>query len=228
LSAQSDNIDKYVRSSSIKPILGYLNPSISEPILDLTFGESENAKLPSTNSVDKSGKYKIFYAGMNWNISSDPHRKNIYNLIKELDNIDIINIYGLKKNWNGYECYKGEIPFDGYSIVDKIHDSGICLVLSSQPHIEDSVCSCRLFEGLAAGVPIIADKNPFFIKWFGDNLFYINTSDTGAAVSQINTYMDYIEKNPQEVRVKLENCRNIFLERFLLDKQFLNILDKIA
>lgn len=211
LSAYSNNIDSFVRSKSNKPIIGYLNPSISEPILDFTFGE-----------------YKCFYAGMNWHMSYDSFRVNIYNLIKELDKSDIISIYGLKKNWTGYECYKEEIPFDGYSIVQKIHDCGICIVLSSQPHIDDSVCSCRIFEGLAAGVPIIADKNPFFITWFGDNLFYIDTEDTETAVSQIKTYIDYIKENPEEVMVKLENCRKIFLEHFILDKQFLYILEKLT
>ena len=247
LSAYSDNIDNFVTSISSKPIVGYLNPSISEPIFDFTFGQrSEASQLLSSKvallpvgdrrsqpcspygaAEENFGKYKCFYAGMNWHMSTDPYRVNVYNLIKELDKTDIINIYGLKNNWTGYACYKEEIPFDGYSIVQKIHDCGVCIVLSSQPHIDDSVCSCRLFEGLAAGVPIIADKNPFFITWFGDNLFYIDTEDTDAAVSQIKTYIEYIEENPEEVLVKMENCRKIFLEHFILDKQFLDIINKI-
>jgi hypothetical protein len=232
LSAYSDNIDDFVRSISNKPIVGYLNPSISEPILDFTFGQSHVvAQQLTAEGVSRPalfGNYTCFYAGMNWHMSTDPYRVNVYNLIKELDKTDIINIYGLKNNWTGYACYKEEIPFDGYSIVQKIHDCGVCIVLSSQPHIDDSVCSCRLFEGLAAGVPIIADKNPFFITWFGDNLFYIDTEDTDAAVSQIKTYIEYIKENPEEVLVKIENCRKIFLEYFILDKQFLDIIQKLT
>ena len=49
LSAYSDNIDNFVRSKSNKPIVGYLNPSISEPILDFTFGQrSEASQLLSS------------------------------------------------------------------------------------------------------------------------------------------------------------------------------------
>lgn len=212
LSAYSDNIDNFVTTNTGKPIIGYLNPTICDPILDFTFG-----------------KYICFYAGMNWSISYDTFRVNIYNLIKALDNSDtLLSIYGPKKSWMGYKCYQEEIPFDGYSIIQKIHDCGICLVLSSQPHINDSVSSCRIFEGLAAGVPIISDKNPFVQKWFGDNVLYIDTEDAGACLVQINEHVAFIREHSEDMLVKMENCRRIFLDNFLLDQQLLKVLMRVS
>ena len=210
LSAHSNYIDDFIKSHSDKPFLGFLNTSTDGPILDLTFGE-----------------YNCFYAGMNWNISTDSIRVNIFKLIKFLDNSPILYCYGLRECWKGYRSYKGEIPFDGISIIKEIHNCGICLVLSSSLHIAEGVCSCRLFEGLAAGVPIIADKNPFFQEWFGDNIFYIDTDDTLMAAKQVCEYINFFKSNPEETMTKMKNCRKIFLENFLLDKQLLQVVENV-
>jgi len=210
LSAHSDYVDTFIKSKSNKPFFGHLNTSTNGPILDLTFGE-----------------YKCFYAGMNWKISEDSLRKHIYHLIKFLDNSQILLCYGLKESWKHYKTYQGELPFNGTSIIHKIHQCGICLVLSSTLHIDEGICSCRIFEGLAAGVPIIADKNPFFEKWFGDNIFYIDAEDTEIAAKQIYDYIDFFKSNPEETMLKMENCRKIFLENFLLDKQLLDVIENV-
>jgi len=210
LSAHSNYVDDAIKSESDKPFLGYLNTSTDGPIYPFTFGE-----------------YTCFYAGMNWKISEDDIRNKIYQLIKLLDPTNIVATYGLKPNWKGYRSYRGEIPFDGVSMIKEIHKCGICLVLSSEHHITESICSCRVFEGLAAGVPIIADKNPFFQEWFGDNLFYIDTEDAMVAARQIVKYISYFKSNPEETMAKMENCRKVFLENFLLDKQLLEVIENV-
>jgi glycosyltransferase involved in cell wall biosynthesis len=218
LSAYSDNIDHYIKERSDKPFVGYLNTTLSGPILDITFGQCLQPN------------YKCFYIGMNWENRCNYltyNRKTAIDLIHKLDHTDLISIYGPKYAWTGCKSYIGEIPFDGESIVYEIHRCGICLVLSSQHHMDDSVCSNRLFEGLAAGVPIISDKNPFIQTWFGDNIFYIDTSSADIAVHQIQEYIAYFTTNPEETLVKIQNCREIFMNHFLMDKQLLQIIQNI-
>jgi glycosyltransferase involved in cell wall biosynthesis len=193
--------------------LGYLNTTLSGPILD-TFNEN----------------YKCFYVGTNWELVYDYltyNRQIVVDLIKKMDNLDIISIYGPKKAWKDVKSYVGEIDFDGTSIVYEIKKCGICLVLSSHHHIEDSVCSNRLFEGLAAGVPIISDKNPFIYMWFGDNIFYIDNSSPDVSVKQIQEYINYIKNYPDETREKIQNCRKIFCDNFLMDKQLSQIVENV-
>lgn len=214
LSAYSENIDNYVKSNSNKPFLGYLNPTISEPILDFSFG-----------------RYKCFYIAMYFNLEKDNIRKKIFDLINILDEKDMIEFYGPDKFWNDkkkYKSYVGSIPFDGAeTIVKTINECGVCLVLSSDLHIEDGVNSCRIFEGLAAGVPIISDKNPFVQKWFGDNIFYIDNEDSSIAVEQIKEHIEFFKNNPNETLEKMKNCREIFLKNFLLEKQFLQMINNV-
>lgn len=214
LSAHSENIDNYIKSNSNKPFLGYLNPTISDPILDYSFG-----------------RYKCFYIGMNFALEKDKIREKIFDLINRLDETDIIEFYGPDKFWNNkkrYKSYIGSIPFDGgETIVKKINDCGICLVLSSDLHIEDGVNSCRIFEGLAAGVPIISDKNPFVQKWFGDNIFYIDNEDSSRAVQQIKEHIEFFKNNSNETLEKMKKCREIFLKNFLLEKQFLHMINNV-
>lgn len=212
VSSYSDNIDNFVKSNTTKPFLGYMNTTLCDPIMNFTFGD-----------------YKCFYVGINWDKVS-LNRKKVNDLVKKMNDMEIISIYGPNRDkcWDNYKTYMGEIDFDGKSVVYKIHECGICLVLSSENHIEDSVCSNRLFEGLAAGVPIISDKNPFIQKWFGDNIFYIDNDDIEKASEKICEYITFFKENPEKTLEKMKNCREIFLTHFLLDTQLSNLIENIT
>ena len=223
LSSYSSVIDNYIKSITSKTFIGYLTTSICEPLLDFSFGQ-----------------YKCFYIGTNWDrnfkvkVKVNESVKQIYsqrdkiiNLIKKMDDSELINIYGLEGRWNGFKSYIKPIPFDGVSVVYEIQKCGICLCFSTVNHIDSEVCSMRIFEGIAAGVPLICDKNPFYMKWFGDNLFYIDTDDSDECFEQIKNYIEYFKNNNQEVLTKISNCRDIFNEHFRLDKQLQQIITNI-
>ena len=218
ISCHSDKVDNYFTSIRKKPIIGYLNHSLSDPILELSINSS----------------LKCFYIGINWekcNSSLTPERKNILNILNKLENLNLLSIYGPKifqgvEVWKGYKSYKCEIPFDGISVIHEIRRCGICLVFSSDSHINSQICSMRLFEGLAAGVPLICDNHPFIQKWFGDNVFYVNKGDNNC-VDEIVKYIGYIKNNPDIILKKMENCRKIFLDNFLLDNQLSILLTQI-
>jgi len=215
VSCYSPILDKFVNLLTDKKIIGYVNHSLSSPILNYDFTS-----------------FKCFYIGINWELCSNkPTRYS--KLLKLLDSNNLINIYGPKKFlginiWEGYKSYSGEINFDGISIIHEINKSGICLVLSSESHKNSHICSNRLFEGLAAGVPLICDNNPFIKKYFSDNVFYIDGVDEELSYNQIINHIDFIKNNRNIVTNKILECRKIFLDKFLLTKQLNELINNIS
>jgi len=219
LSCYSKPIDDFKNSITNKPIIGYLNHTMST-LQDI-----------STTFNDES---ICFYVGVNWervNPTVESFRKNVLNLLKNLEVHNLASIYGPTKFlnvnvWKGFPSYKGEIPFDGVSVIHEIKKCGICLVLSSVSHIQCEIASNRLFEGLAAGVPLICDNNLFIHKWFGNNVFYIDTNDPNCH-EQVKEHVDFIKNNSDIVIEKLKRCREIFLTNFLLHEQIRSIVNKL-
>ena len=127
--------------------------------------------------------------------------------MQRLDRQNLVNIYGPErgegnmKPWAGYRGYRGSLPMDGVSVIYAIRQSGLCLVLSTDPHLEDGLVSMRMFEGLAAGVPLICDRNPFIQRFFGDNVFYIDTGSTFALSKNHQSATTEVHINPMGVAV---------------------------
>ena len=225
LSSCSEIIDKFVYAASFqyKPTYGILTTSLP---------------LCLFKDIKSIQDKRLFYIGTNWHkqCSSNNHYAKMRNLtlIKRLDDMTLIDIYGPRKysntsSWEGYHNYKGEIQFDGTSVIDKIQCSGVCLVLSSIHHTRSEVCSMRIFEAISAGVPIICDKNPFFTKWFGDDVFYIDNLEhtVDDDIILIKKYLDFIENNEPIVKKMIYNCREIFKKHFSFDVQFKTIINNI-
>jgi hypothetical protein len=225
LSAYSPIIDQFIYSvTSDNRMYGHLTTSLPLSIVS------------PINKINKNPK--LFYVGTNWqNTDRDTNfqkdtRGSVINLLNKLDNMNIVNIFGPTKfgniiPWKGFKSYKGEIQFDGISVIKKIQETGICLVLSTQQHIRNEICSMRIFEGIAAGVPIICDKNPFFETWFGDNVFYLEGNTPEEQSLSIQQHIEYIESNHDIVYEKIKNCRETFYQHFSFDMQFATIINNI-
>jgi glycosyltransferase involved in cell wall biosynthesis len=214
VSCYSPIMDKFIELYSDKKIIGYVNHSLCTPILNYDFTS-----------------FKCFYVGINWELCTNKATR-YSRLLKLLDSNNLINIYGPKNFlginiWEGYTSYSGEINFDGTSIIHEINKSGICLVLSSESHKNSQICSNRLFEGLAAGVPLICDNNPFIRKIFNNNVFYIDGIDEELSYHQIIDHINFIKNNIDIVKNKIEECRKIFLDKFLLSKQLNELFNNI-
>ena len=225
LSAYSPIIDQFIYSvTSDNRMYGHLTTSLPLSIVS------------PINKINKNPQ--LFYVGTNWqNTDRDTNfqkdtRGSVINLLNKLDNMNIVNIFGPTKfgniiPWKGFKSYKGEIQFDGISVIKKIQETGICLVLSTQQHIRNEICSMRIFEGIAAGVPIICDKNPFFETWFGDNVFYLEGNAPEEQSLSIQQHIEYIESNHDIVYEKIKNCRETFYQHFSFDMQFATIINNI-
>jgi hypothetical protein len=215
----------------------------SEKILKLLSGFRPNEKfgvlnhsMPASwlawvNQVERNDEPRAFYAGINWNkLSGRPGRH--HELLQLLDKKNVLDIYGPRKishivPWEGFESYRGEIEFDGRSILRKNRMSGISLVLSSPQHLDEGVISSRLFEGLAAGNVIISDKHPFIQKHLGSSAFYLELEKGDSYVaSQIEEYVRALREDPILLKKLQANSQDIFKKNFDMTKQLDSFLKR--
>lgn len=212
LSCHSQVTDDYFTERFDIPIVGYLNHTLSDPLLD---------------PLDYFDNIKCFYAGINWErLGKYSPREHIFKALNDLG--DDARIYGPRRFlginvWDGFHSYQGEIPFDGKSLIYAIKDSGACLVFNSESHHRYEILSNRIFEGIAAGVPLICDNHPLIRKWFGDNVYYVDTQKSNCT-QKIRIHLKNIKKFPNDTIKKILLCRKVFNRSFLLHKQIDQIL----
>ena len=213
-----------VADDHIKRLLNGVGRADNESFLTLYHGTHKPILEPAI------GENKLFYCGINWEAISGNGGRH-HELLKILDAKGYVDIYGPKvfqgvEVWKGYESYQGSIPFDGMTLIKKVAQSGIGLVLSSEAHIRSGLMSSRLFESLAAGVPIICDGNPFAKKNFGDLLLYVDTKKQPIEIAdQIETHVEWIKQNPEEALGMAKKAQDIYLEKFELLKNLRVILE---
>jgi hypothetical protein len=210
LSCDSDSGDDHVmRCISSHPArqrpLFRFYPTLSGPMLEPTLGER-----------------KMFYAGMNWEKSSNkPGRHD--GLLGLLDDAGDLRIYGPKvyggvEVWQGFKSYVGPIAFDGVSVVRLINEAGISLVLSSRAHCDSEMMSSRIFESTAAGAVIICNENPFARRHFGESLLYVDTTlSPQETYSQVQSHLAWIRTKPGKALELAKQSQSIFAEKFRLD-----------
>lgn len=122
-------------------------------------------------------------------------------------------------------CSRAAIPFDGVSLLNEIHKSGMLLVLHYKGHLHGGVPTGRIFEGAAANVVMIADKNEFIVKNFADNVLYVDVDgDPEHMLTQIKEHVAWIKSHPRAAQAKAQRCHQILLEKFALEQQILALL----
>ena len=189
--------------------------------------------LYSTVHKPSTGKHRVFYIGINWEALDGAKKHRHQDLLKKLDDKDVLSIYGPRKFlgqnvWKGYESYVDEIPFDGMSVVNKISENGIALVLSSAHHISSEIMSSRLFEAIAAGALIICDENPFAFKHFGNSLLYINSTDSSAYnAKKILGYVSWAKKNNLKAVEMIKKTQLIFNKKFSHKVNLTNLYENL-
>lgn len=205
---------------------GFYETNIIKNYLNINPGEISPiaSSVPEDFSIkpQRKAKKKLFYVGINFERKLVAMRYET--LFKELDKSNLIDIYGPKevygqKNlWAGFSSYRGEIPFDGKSILKSINEAGICLALNSPMHNDANAVSNRLFEAAAAGAVIISDDNKYVRDKFGDSVFYINPNDEKKSAKQILEIINWIEKNPNNAYEMACKSQNVFLKDLGLNR----------
>lgn len=177
-----------------------------------------------------TAKSRPFYVGINWERISGQKGRH-HDLLVRLDEEELVDIYGPKKflgaePWRGFKSYRGELPFDGRSVVRAQHESGICLALSSEAHRASGLMSNRLFEGLAGGAAIIADSNRFVEEHFSDVVYFVDEEASQEDLFfQIKTIVEEIRSNPERAIARARKGQERLAERFSLEGCLQSLID---
>lgn len=177
--------------------------------------------LSPTPTADR----RLFYVGVNWERLGAPAGRHDI-LLARLDAAGLSRIYGPRfldgiEPWGGFATYQGDLPFDGWSVVQAISDSGAALVLSSPAHYRDEVMSSRPFEASAAGVPMISERHPFMLRHFADAaLFFDERAPIADQAEEITSLLAQLNAAPDEALRLATAAQKILREQFNLDDQF--------
>jgi hypothetical protein len=179
--------------------------------------------VPS-RQFNSSPKQRLIYWGSTWDKARREYYKPFYDL---LDHTGYLDIYGPSWSWDkmGLKSYRGLLPMDDHTVVDKISEAGIALILHSHVHLKGGVPTSRIFEAAAASAVIICDHHPFVQKEFGDSVLYIDPNQAPQVVfKQIDSHVKWVQSNPDKALALARRSHGIFMERFILE----NELKKIA
>lgn len=170
---------------------------------------------------DTKAAHKVFYCGVNWERGID-RAGRAQGLLDVLQEQDAADFYGPNKleginPWDGFSSYKGEIPFDGVSMLQVMRQYGAVLAISSPAHKKSGTSSSRVFEGIAAGVPVISDENPHVRRLFGDLVYYFNGDDETERARSILDALRVINESPAEAQDRVMRAQLLMAERFCFE-----------
>jgi phosphoglycerol transferase len=206
---------------------GYLTVSakIRQYLADLLFSAGKKVAVsdfdfhlscPRTEFVERrAGPRRLFYIGMRW----DKGRHGT--LFQRLAQSVALETYGPAERWADLpEVYRGKIPFDGTSILERIREAGAALCIHSAEHRAWGIPTMRIWEAAAAGAIIITDFADVARKHFGDAVLPIDLDRPEEdVVAQIAGHMKWINCHPEEADGLARQAHAIFRERHCLEEQ---------
>ena len=176
---------------------------------------------------------RLFYIGINWERIGRP-RGRFHDVLATLDRLGLIDIYGPEMMmgvapWGGFDCYRGELPFDGVSVKNAVNRAGICLVLSSAAHKRSGIMSNRLFEGLAGGAAIVASPHPLLERYFPGVVTIVDdTRGEEVLGQQIVEAVRAIRADPEAARRRTLEGQRILREQCSLEGSLEALFEQTA
>lgn len=187
---------------------------------------SQRALIPPKTAAQmgSAAARKVFYCGVNWERGID-RAGRAQGLLDILQMRDAADFYGPNKlegisPWEGFSSYRGEIPFDGVSMSQVMREYGAVLAVSSPAHMKSRTSSSRVFEGIAAGVPVISDENPHVRALFGDLVYYFSGRNEEERAQSILQALERINGNPGEARERVMQAQAVMAERYCFEPCF--------
>ena len=174
------------------------------------------------NLYKTSARQKLLYYGSLWGRGTNDILGALQELIKQ-DYMYVIE----DSNTTFDEKYLPKLAarassFD--SLEDRLNQYGIGLCIHSRFHNEAAIPSSRIFEIISSGAIAISDKNPFVIKYFGENVLYFDqTLSQEEIFSQINAHVKWIRSHPQEAEIMARRAHQIVMDNFTTEK-FMEVL----
>ncbi|MBR72845.1 MAG: hypothetical protein CMM30_07905 [Rhodospirillaceae bacterium] len=183
------------------------------------------------NASESYGNGRIFYCGVNWERGLDQEGRS-QGLLSMLQDKNLADFYGPTEldgvdTWAGFTSYRGEIPFDGISMLEKMSEYSAILAVSSPAHLRSRTSSSRVFEGVSSGVPVISDNNPHVRKLFGDSVYYFEGEDDQSRLASIDEILSNILQNPAEAIAKVQSAQKLIKDNYSFETSFHTITKSI-
>lgn len=223
-----------IRERSILSYDGYLpgSPHVSRFINDLFSQIRTGVKpiadflfLPTSQDINNprsaGEKRKLIYSGVHWD--GLRHGELFYFLAQR----EAISLFGPQESWFYVgDAYKGEIPFDGNSMLTTIANHGISLCIHKESHVKADTPSMRLFEALAAGSLVITDEIEFAFREFGDTLFYLDPEMSAREKADfITEKIEWARENPLLADKMANDAKAIFSKKWSLQVLLPKVVD---
>ncbi|MEK6734014.1 MAG: glycosyltransferase [Pseudomonadota bacterium] len=169
------------------------------------------------NDYKASDRKRLLLFGSLWGRKTS----NLYASIRELAKNDYMYfirhkflLLGLKDKQQFSEPAVGP-----NQLQERLNQYGIGLCIHSKYHNKEAVPSSRIFEIISSGAIAISDKNPFVIKFFGDNVLYFDQNGSAEEIyKQIDEHVRWVQENPIEAEIKAKNAHKILQEKFTTEK----------
>jgi hypothetical protein len=219
--------DVYVAANprNARVLLSMIKPEFMGQVLPLNHTVPSNFLNPS-----RAEELGVFYAGIGWdNKQTYPGRPN--KLLAELEKRIRCEIYGPKKladgskPWRHYSSYKGDLPFDGVSLLAKAQSMGVVLAISSRSHNAAGIISNRVFEAIGAGCLPIVEKgidSPFDLS---EAIQIDPLADTETNIEALVQEIGRLNSNRPEFDSRVRRLQNRMGSGFTLEAQLRVIID---
>ena len=157
----------------------------------------------------------IAYAGTNWD---GLRLKEVFEILAASGEV---LFYGPARKWKHVDqrAVKGEVPFDGKSLLRTYRRHGIALALSHPQFVAEQIPNNRIFEGSAAGALVISSDYALVRDWFGDSFLYVDQTQEPAKVAEeVLAHLAWVRRNPEAAQAKARAANAIFRQRFAMEK----------
>jgi hypothetical protein len=156
---------------------------------------------------------RLAYLGTNWDAGRHCH------LFPQLADRSFVDFYGPDKGWKkAAAAYRGQLPFDGETVLDVLNRSGAGLCLHHPAHREAGVPSMRIFEIVASGAVAVCGDHPFIREKFGDSVLYVDENlESQQLATQIDGHMEWIAAHREEALRMSRRAHDVFARELSLD-----------
>ena len=210
------------------PVVEMFRPDQSSNLILLNHTVPETSIMPASST----NEMRIAYVGIGWDKISGGRGRHS-DLLKALDPLGVLSIYGPKvlsngvKPWKGFKSYAGPLEFDGISVLNALNKSGLSLCLSSDSHIGSEIQSNRIFETIAAGcLPIVemGSTGPFSLA---ECVFLDMSQDSSQLVESLRETIKHFKANPADYLSRVSALQTRMRDGFTLEKQLSDLIDSV-
>lgn len=175
------------------------------------------------NNLKPAEPTRLFYIGGEYGVRNSEKYATV---IKMLDQQDYLDVAASKQDWKSeLHHIRPRVPFDGVSLINEFNKTGIALVIHDASHLNGAAPTGRIFEAAAGNSVIISDQNGFIKKNFGDNVLYIDVTQSAEDMyKQIDKHMQWILRHPQQAQAMAQACHDTFLQKFTLEAQLQRLI----